>query len=37
MCEERLSVQFLKYGKAAIFPLQDERELLEKVVKTTSR
>jgi len=32
-CEERLSVQFLKYGKAAGFPLQDEREVLEKVVK----
>ena len=33
MCGEGLSVQFLKYGKAAGFPLQDEREVLEKVVK----
>ena len=33
MCGEGLSVQFLKYGKAAGFPLQDEREALEKVVK----
>jgi hypothetical protein len=32
-CEERLSVQFLKYGKAAGFPLQDERRALENVVK----
>ena len=33
MCGEGLSVQFLKYGKAAGFPLQDEREALENVVK----
>ena len=33
MCGERLSVQFLKYGKAAGFPLFSEREVLEKVVK----
>ena len=32
MCEESLSVRFLKYGKAGKFPLSSERKDLEKVV-----
>jgi hypothetical protein len=32
MCEESLSVRFLKYGKAGKFPLSSERSVLEKVV-----